>query len=293
MTSPFSMSWDPISDRPTMIQHDEATNKRWAADADRLASSLELCEVIPDSIYEGDQAARLWSSPIRLAKQRGVSLLADDAALRATARTEGVPSFSSLHVLHALIGIGEVDSSAISDAYQRLMAIRAADLPLLADIVQIAADDGWKPNSYAAFLLARPVTWNPVDRGLNAYMSVMRSLPQPSASDIGLWCTTAFFGLCQAIIPPMLPVAASTVPCWTVLHFRDPEVLPAVLDRCQNVLARFNPNINLLREVVLRIVAILQQIVPPEHLAGSVIPLFQGLDEERRSQALQIFLTSS
>jgi nucleoside phosphorylase len=293
MSSPFSMSWDPINDRPTMIEHDEATNRQWAADADRLASALELCEVIPDSFYEGDQAARLWSSPIRLAQQRGVALLADDAALRATARTEGVPAFSSFHALRALVGTGELDTAVISDAYQRLMAIRAADLPLLADVLQIAADDGWKPNSYAAFLLARPVTWNPVDRGLDAYMSVMKSLPQQyAASDIALWCSTAVFGLCQTVVPPMLPVAASTLASWTVLHFREPEVLPAVVDACQRVLARFNPGVDLLREVVLRIVATLQQIMPSEHLSGSVLPLFQGLDEERRRQALQIFLTS-
>jgi hypothetical protein len=90
----------------------------------------------------------------------------------------------------------------------------------------------------------------------------------------------------------MLPVAASTLASWTVLHFREPEVLPVVVDTCQRVLARFNPNIDLLREVILRIVATLQQIIPPEHLAGSVIPLFQGLDEERRGKALKIFLTS-
>lgn len=292
MSSPFSMSWDPVNDRPTMIQHDEATNRQWATDADRLASALEFCEVIPDSLYDGDPAGRLWSSPIRLSKQRGIALLADDAALRATARTEGVPSFSSLHVLHALVGMGEIPSSALSDAYKRLMAIRAADLPLVADIVQIAADNDWKSNSYAAFLLARPTTWNPVDRGLKAYIDVMRSFPQSSASDIGLWCSTAVFGLCQSIPVPMLPVAASTLACWTVLHFHEPAVFSAVLGSCETVVARFNPNIDLLREVVLRVVATLQQIIPPEHLAGSVIPLFEGLDEERRRQALQTFLTS-
>ena len=94
-------------------------------------------------------------------------------------------------------GMGEIPSSALSDAYKRLMATRAADLPLVADIVQ--------------------------------------------------------------------------------LHFHEPAVFPAVLGSCETVVARFNPNIDLLREVVLRIVATLQQIIPPEHLAGSVIPLFEGL----------------
>jgi nucleoside phosphorylase len=292
MSSPFSMSWDPVNERPTMIEHDEETNSRWAADADRLADSLELCEAIPDSTYEGNQAERLWSSSIRLAKLRQVALLADDAALRATARTEGVPSFSSLHVLLALVGTGEIQSSAVSDAYQRLMTIRASDLPLLDNILQIAANEEWQPNSYAAFLLARPSTWNPVDQGLNAYMGVMRSLPQPTATDISSWCSTAVFGLSQAIVPAVLPIAASTIASWTVLHFHTADVLPAVIDGCQNVLTRVNPNIDLLREVIIRIVATLQQVIPSEHLAGSVIPLFEGLDEERRSKALQTFLTS-
>ena len=172
------------------------------------------------------------------------------------------------------------------------MTIRASDLPLLDNILQIAANEEWQPNSYAAFLLARPSTWNPVDQGLNAYMGMMRSLPQPTATVISSWCSTAVFGLSQAIVPAVLPIAASTIASWTVLHFHTPDVLPAVLDGCQNVLTRVNPNIDLLRDVILRIVATLQQIIPPEHLAGSVIPLFDGLDDERRRQALQVFLTS-
>ena len=291
MISPFSMSWDPINSRPTLVEHDEATNMRWADDADRLVSALEYCEVIPDTPDE-NQDERLWSSSIRLAKQRGIALLADDAALRATARTEGVAAFSSLHVLHALVGTGEFEPTVVSDAYRRLMAIHAADLPVLDDIIQIAAEDSWKPTSYAAFLLARPVIWHPLDQGLTAYMDIMKAASGLATADVALWCSTALFGLCQAIVPPMLPIAASTLASWTVLHLRDPDVLPAVLDTCQRVLAQFDPNIDLLREVVLRIIATLRQIIPPEHLSGYVIPLLQGLDEERRNKALEIFLTT-
>jgi nucleoside phosphorylase len=292
MVSPFSMSWDPINSRPTLIEHDEATNRRWANDADRLVSALEYCEVIPDTPDE-TQDERLWSSPIRLAKQRGITLLADDAALRATARTEGVPAFSSLHVLHALVGTGEFEPTVISDAYRRLMAIHAADLPVAENILQIAAEASWKSTSYAAFLLARPVIWHPLDQGLTAYMDIMKAATGLAIADVAQWCSTALFGLCQAIDPPMLPIAASTLASWTVLHLSDPDVLPAVLDTCQRVLVQFDPKIDLLREVVLRIIATLRQIIPPEHLSGYVIPLLQGLDDERRSKALELFLTAA
>jgi nucleoside phosphorylase len=291
MASPFSMSWDPINNRPTLVEHDEATNTRWANEADRLVSALEHCEVIPDAPDE-NQDERLWSSPIRLAKQRGIPLLADDAALRAVARTEGVAAFSSVHVLHALVGTGEFDPSVIRDAYRRLMTIHAADLPVLDELLQIAAEDSWKPNSYAAFLLARPAIWHPLDQGLTAYMDVIKAATELETSDVALWCSTALFGLCQAIVPPMLPVAASTIASWTVLHRRDPEVLPAVLKTCHRVLVQFDPNIDLLREVVLRIISTLRQVIPPEHLSGYVIPLLQGLDEAQRSKALEIFLTA-
>jgi nucleoside phosphorylase len=292
MRSPFSMGWDPFTNRPTMTQTDEATNQLWATDADRLALALDLCEVVPDPPYDGEQAERLWSSPIRVAKDRGVALLADDAALRATARTEGVPAFSSLHVLHALVTTGDLEPAAIEAAYQRLMAIHAADLPLRDRIREIAARDDWRPTSYAAFLLARPSTWKPLDHGLGEYMNIIRSMPHSDVADIAVWCGTAVFGLCQAVATAMVPVAASTLASWTVLELRKSDLLPAVLESCQRIVVQFAPDVDLLREVVLRIVTTLRQVGPAEHLAGTVIPLFQGLSAEQHNKAIEIFLTS-
>lgn len=89
--------------RPKIEQTDEATNRRWAHDAERPATALAWCEVVPEPPDDGEPAQRMWSAPVRLAKERGLPLLADDAALRATARNEGVATFSSLGVLQALV----------------------------------------------------------------------------------------------------------------------------------------------------------------------------------------------
>lgn len=77
--------------------------ERWAADTERLASTLRNCHVVADPpAPDDDPRHRMWSAPIWLARERGLSLVADDAALRAVARNEGIPTFGSLQLLVAL-----------------------------------------------------------------------------------------------------------------------------------------------------------------------------------------------
>jgi len=292
MSSPFSMGWDPYTNRPTIEPADDATNQRWAMKADRLVAAIEWCEVVPDLPDNSEPGGRMWSAPIRLAKDRGVPLLADDAALRATGRNEGVPAFSSLNVLHALVTTGEQEPSAIDAAYQRLMGIRAADLPLLNKIYDIAATDHWSPRSYAAFLLARPVTWQPLQRGLGTYMALIHAIPDPDARDIALWCGTALYGLCQAVAPTAVPTAASSLAAWTVLTVHQSDLLPNLLETCPPIINQFAGETDLLRDIVMRIVDTLRQVVSAKHLGAAVLPLLEGLDKERRTRAVQIFLTT-
>ena len=292
MTGPFSMGWDPYTNRPTMHETDEATMRRWTADADRLAAALVWCEIAQDPPDDEDSDSRLWSSPIRIARDRGLPLLADDAALRATARNEGVPAFSSFAVLQALVASGEKDASLVDQAYRRLMKSRVAELPLLDRIGEIASEDDWSPTSYAAFLLARPTVWMPQERGLAIYMDLVQAMPAGRPTDLALWCSTALHGLCQTIAPEAVPAATSSVMAWTVLTTRQPELLPRFLEVCPRIIVQFAGETDVLRDLMLKIIQNLRLVVPAEHVAGMLLPLLGELDEENRSRAVQIFLTA-
>jgi hypothetical protein len=123
-------------------------------------------------------------------------------------------------------------------------------------------------------------------------MDLIKGIPEPNPQDVALWCGAALFGLCQTVPTAMVPVAAGSLGAWTVLTVHQPDMLPRLLEVCSRVVVQFARDIDLLRQIVLRIVATLRQIVPEEHLGGAVLPLLQGLDEERRTEALRTFFTA-
>jgi nucleoside phosphorylase len=285
-----SLGWDPVSDRPTMVHFDEEVTERWAKDAERLAAELSRCEVVPDPLYDGDARNRLWSSPVRLAAERGISILADDAALRAVARNEGVTAFGSLQLLSALVVDGALTPNALEEAYGRLMKIRAAELPLFERLFDLASEEGWKPNGYAGFLLTRPSTWVPLSRGLETYIGLVRALPSQEPDNVAGWFGAALFGLCLTTPVQTVPLAAGTLIAWTSLELRRPETLPVLLAQAEGVVGQFVRGVDLLREVVQRLVATIRQVSPPELVAGVVLALLAGLDEETHTKAVRHFL---
>ena len=286
-----SLGWDLASGRPTFVEYDTAITDRWAADAEKLSATLERCDIITDPPYDGDPRSLMWTSPIRAARERGASLIADDAALRATARSEGVAAFGSLQLLEALIGSGRLPSSALEDSYHRLMQVRAAELPLLDRLLDIARDEGWKPTGYAAFMLARPTTWTPPSIGWQKYRNLITALPQKKPDEIGGWCGSALSGLCLVTSPQTLPTAAAALVAWTTLELRDAAVLPPLLAAAEQVVLLFAPGTDLLRGVVHHLVATMRQGAPLDVTARVVLPLLAGLEGEAHTRALSYFFT--
>ena len=121
---------------------------------------------------------REWSSPIRVARERGISLVADDAALRAVARNEGVTAFGSLDLLSALVADGLLPEKTLEDSYRRLMKIQAAKLVFSGRLLDIAAEEHWNPAGYAAFLMSRPPMWVTPGDGWRTYTAVIRAIPE-------------------------------------------------------------------------------------------------------------------
>jgi hypothetical protein len=219
MRSSGWLGWDPVSERPAFVQYDPKVTERWASEADNLARTLEWCDVIADPPPDHDDPRhKVWSAPIRLARERGVSLVADDAALRAVARNEGVPAFGSLQLLSALVEDRMLSADVLDESYRRLMGIRAAELPVLGRLRDIAEDEGWNPAGYAGFLLQRPTTWMPLARGWQDYTALITALPAKKPEEVAGWCAAAMHGL-------SLITAASTVPAGLPRVFRTGELV--------------------------------------------------------------------
>ena len=292
MRSSGWLGWDPHSERPVFTQYPEEVTERWANEAEDLVAALDGCHVRADPPSDNDEPRhRIWSAPIRLARERGLSLVADDAALRAVARSEGVPAFGSLQLLEALVQDGMLPADAPEESYRRLMAVRAAELPLIRRLCQIARDEQWNPNGYAAFLLTRPTTWLPLADGWHAYTALITALPEKKPQDAADWCTAALGGLCLVTAPATVPAAASALVASTMLELRDGAALPLLLDRANRVVRRFAPDTDLLEKVVQRLVMTVRRITPPEMVGNIVLPLLAGLENEAHVKALRLFFT--
>jgi len=292
MRSSGWLGWDSDLDRPAFIQYDPETTDRWASEAENLAQALEWCDVIADPTPDHDDPRhRVWSAPIRLARERCVSLVADDAALRAVARSEGVPAFGSLQLLSVLVEDHALTPDALDESYRRLMGIRAAELPVSRRLRDIAEGEEWDPAGYAGFLLQRPATWLPLARGWHDYTALITALPVKKPEEIAGWCTAAARGLSLVTAASTVPAVSASLVVWTLLAVQDAAVLPPLLAGAERVVRPLAPDADTLEAVVQRLVTTVRQVTPPEMVGSIVLPLLSGLEKEAHAKAIRHFFT--
>ncbi|MFJ5220564.1 hypothetical protein ACIP98_38520 [Streptomyces sp. NPDC088354] len=286
------LGWDARTQQPVFTEYSQDVIQSWSDQAHALAALVESCDIMPDAPADHDDPRhKVWSAPIRLARELGVSLLADDAALRALARSQGVTAFGSLHVLEALVEDGMLPADAVEQSYQRLMKLPVAELPVADRLIQIARNDQWNPHGCAAFLLTRPSTWQPLADGWRSYTSLIRTLPDKNPEAAAKWCLTALRGLCLVATPPTVPAVAGMIVAWTMFELADGSVLPLLLDEAQETVRGFAPDADLLQEVVRQLVMTIRRIAPPQTVGTIVVPLLASLKGEAHTKALKIFFT--
>jgi nucleoside phosphorylase len=288
-----SVGWDPVAESPRMVVYNDDLTESWSREAKRLQAALRFCETVPDPLFDGDRHIRAWTSSIRLAKEMGLSLVADDAVLRRVAANEGVAAFGTLQLLQVLEADGLVSTGAVEEAFRRLRDVKAAELPLLHRLQEIAAEEDWQPEGYGGFLLTRPTTWSPpIKEGLETYMNLVRSIPNRTADISARWCSYAAFGMLLTVPPSLRPLSVGSLIAWTVLETRDPKVLGRSMERTRHLMREFAPDGNLLREVVRVLTDHLRSLVAREHLAPLMSQLLSELDDADRREAMRVFLST-
>lgn len=292
MQSSGWLGWDPRTERPTFTEYSKEVTRSWSDQAHALAAAVNACDVLPDvPSDDGDEDLRAWSAPIRLARELGISLLADDAALRAFARSQGVSAFGSLHLLEALIQDETLPADALEQSYRRLMALPVAELPVRDRLLTIARSEQWNPDAYAAFLFTRPSTWQPLADGWRTYSALIRALPEKDPERAAGWCLTALRGLCLIATAPTVPAVAGTLVAWTLFELADGSALPLLLDEAEHTVRLVAPEADLLQEVVQRLVTTVRRTTPADQVGPIVLRLLAGLDGETHVKALKIFFT--
>jgi hypothetical protein len=287
-----AVGWDPVTQSPRLAVYNDDLTDSWLTEANRLQGLLKYCEVRTDPLFDGDQYARTWSSSIRLARELGLTLVADDAVLRRVAASEGVASFGTLQLLQALEQDGVIATGSVARAFERLQPLKAGELPLLADLLEIAAKESWRPGGYASFLLTRPTTWRPsIKNGLAAYMELVRRIPNRTAEIVATWCGFASFGLFLTVPPALGPISVGSLIAWTVLETRDPDVLRDSMNATRHLVKEFAPDGSVLREVVRVLTDNLRPLVGRENLAPMMTHLLSSLGEEERYEAMRLFLS--
>jgi len=151
---------------------------------------------------------------------------------------------------------------------------------------------GWKPDGYAALLLARPRSWIPPEAGFARYKALIGALPQDTDdTSLAQWAEAAATGLAWSGPPPARPRAIATLLAWTVLNKPTEAVLPALLDAGQRVQKATAPDGDVLAHLVAILAETISQVEGPAKTGIVMTRLLGSLDEERRTAAMQLFLS--
>lgn len=205
-----SMGWNSRLQRPVLTEVAEDVADAWSEAADQLWDDITAIKV--GRIESGTDEP--WMSAIDLAKELGAALWADDVALRAFARSLGVPAFGSLD----LVAATRPENEAV-EAVRALREHRVVDLPFEKAWYVLAADANWDPSSPFLGAITRPAAWRDPLASVQKYQALIRSRPdEMDAEQVVAWTHAAATGLAQALPRATAPTAVAAVLAWTIFN---------------------------------------------------------------------------
>jgi len=288
LRSSATLGWNPRQQQPQLTEFPAHVVDNWAEAGARLAQRLALVEVVPDTKRDWS-----WDASLLLARRTQTALWADDLALRHAARSAGVPAFGTLDLVNDLVKAGQLPQPVLDDVVEAFRHACVVDLPLADRLLDLAAADEWKPDGYAALLLARPCLWTQPAAGFAQFMRLLRALPPSAATaeSVAGWAAAAMTGLAWAIPPPARPRAVAALVAWTVFNAGGAHIFPMVLDAGENVMAAAAPAGDLLAHTVSVLTETLGGIVPADKIGVLFTRLLANFDQQRRTRAMQAFLS--
>ncbi len=227
------MGWNEVENRPVLVEHDPDEVEAWATAAAKLDEIMARLSPVDDAHLRtedpnavvrdlGDVALAVTAEAT--ARQLGVALWTDDAALARLAEAENVPVFGTPELIATLRerGTGAMPSDLqVLDALRRE---RVVDLPQIDNWPHSARADRWSEQSYLLLAITRPNAWANIPASFTRYQSVIRDLWSSDLEDderiaaVLRWCYSACLGLSRVVTGSAQMIVVSTAIAWTVLN---------------------------------------------------------------------------
>jgi tetratricopeptide (TPR) repeat protein len=243
---------NPRSGEPVVIANDPGESERRAARQREHLRLAQALDVEPDAqaggeheleraLLEGeppmDAALRTWAATVTLAGRERLPVLSDDRRVRLYARAEGLPSFGTLTLLHALMEAGDISAELYNGARATLLG--AGGLGLHPDgqaLVALVRGEGWEPSRALHTLLSDSSFWEP--DGIAAWGAaavLLTAVHEEAPERLGAWVARLVDTVKQAKPHLDLDVLCfgllATVWGWTTASQQvDRELLRAVIE---------------------------------------------------------------
>ena len=297
-----NIAWDEALDEPVRWETTESSHEQLRRRVQKLGDFVEEHLAPAKTAAKPDEGLEVrfgpWFDSIRLAREKGVALYADDLGMRRLARSLGLQAFGTHDLLRALGQTREVPDDFVQLSELALMRSFATDLPVnAANIHALAAESDYAPGP-ALLPLARPVTWSDPELATGFFASLMALL---SATDrlehAPYWLAAAVEGAgLAAPVGAQVKVAgfllASAIAESGANRESIPELVSAAREATQYRL-KLDTTFDPLAEAVPFLRSALTDAVPDGQVGGVVLSLFEGLPVEDRSLVARSLLTPS
>jgi hypothetical protein len=193
------MTWDVTAARPVLSEISLETARALLLRAQwMLTTSTALDEFrtgpVPGFAAALEERVRPWLSAVHHAKEYGLALYSDDAALRHIARSQEVSTFGTVALLEILVADGNVDALDADRYRYELRSQLYVDVPTdLATLSTLgaAADWRWGP---ATVILARPAFWTETPQPLAVFHDLCRQAEAAVVDSAPTWVYAAVRG---------------------------------------------------------------------------------------------------
>ena len=230
---------------------------------------------------------RTWDASLRVALDRGCALWCDDIALRAWARSEGVPTFGTYALCEVLATDPNIDLPLrLDDLKARLLSAGIADVPLtwpeLSDIAN-ADDDTDLP---AIQFLSRPLSWGHLPNTLRWYRERFTMIANgPDKYRVLGILRAATYGSGMSVELPLRRTVTACILAEAVGTLRDPELTPALVIASRYACQDVDPsgNLDVLGDAAESLWQACRTDMSPAEAAQAVLELFAQCDDADRT----------